>query len=218
MLRWEEVPTPTPGPAEVLVRLHAVSVNRTLDLQVRQDGGNYGTVLPLVLGNDPSGVVVAVGPGVEQRLLNQGVAIFGGIRCGACEPCRMGQYTQCRRPLMLGVQCWGCPAGCTSSSTKSCHCVKLQPLTVWWQRTCPWVKSSWTLPWSRCGGDAELSRVPGGDHVHVGVQLSPISTEIVECVARAVRLRILPRTGFANSAEPPWRPDAHSAVRPSAPA
>jgi NADPH:quinone reductase-like Zn-dependent oxidoreductase len=71
VLRWEDVPTPKPGPDEVLVRVHAVSVNLTLDLQVRQDGGSYGTVLPLVLGNDPSGVVVAAGQGVEQPLLNQ---------------------------------------------------------------------------------------------------------------------------------------------------
>jgi NADPH:quinone reductase len=107
VLRWEEVPIPTPGSDEVLVRVHAVSVNRTLDLQICQDGGNYGTVLPLVLGNDPSGVVVAAGQGVEQPLLNQRVAVFGGIRCGACEPCRTGPDTPCSRPLMLGVQCWG---------------------------------------------------------------------------------------------------------------
>jgi NADPH:quinone reductase-like Zn-dependent oxidoreductase len=89
------------------VRVHAVSVNRTLDLQVRQDGGGYGTVLPLVLGNDPSGVVVAVGQGVEQPQINQRVAVFGGIRCGACAPCRQRNETQCSRPLMLGVHCWG---------------------------------------------------------------------------------------------------------------
>src|SRR6266511_4996905 len=95
VLRWEEVPTPTPGPQEVLVRVHAVSVNRTLDLQVRQDGGGYGTVLPLVLGNDPSGVVVAVGQGVEQPAVNQRVAVVGGVRGGGCEPCRQVYDEQC---------------------------------------------------------------------------------------------------------------------------
>ena len=66
VLRLEEVPTPTPGPGEVLVRVKSVSVNRTLDLQVRQDGGGYGVTLPMVLGVDPSGVVEVVGPEVEQ--------------------------------------------------------------------------------------------------------------------------------------------------------
>jgi NADPH:quinone reductase-like Zn-dependent oxidoreductase len=66
------VPTPTPGPGEVIIQVHAVSVNRTLDIQVRQDGGNYGVTLPLVLGNDPSGVVVEVGQGVlDVRCLYQ---------------------------------------------------------------------------------------------------------------------------------------------------
>jgi len=46
VLRYEEAPPPTFGPGEVLVQVHAVSVNRTLDLKVRQDGGGYGVVLP----------------------------------------------------------------------------------------------------------------------------------------------------------------------------
>src|SRR5258706_11781234 len=67
-LRCEEVPTPIPAPGEVLVHVHAVSVNHTLDLKVRQDGGEYGVVLPLILGVDPSGEVTAVGEGVTQPL------------------------------------------------------------------------------------------------------------------------------------------------------
>ena len=39
VLRLEEVDTPVPGPGEVLIRVHAVSVNRTLDLAVR--AGTY---------------------------------------------------------------------------------------------------------------------------------------------------------------------------------
>jgi NADPH:quinone reductase len=64
-------------------------------------------VLPLVLGNDPSGVVVAIGQSVEHPQLRQRVAVFGGIRCRACEPCRQGHNERCSQPRMLGVHCWG---------------------------------------------------------------------------------------------------------------
>ncbi len=107
VLRWEDVETPVPGPGEVLVRVHAVSVNRTLDLQVRQDGGNYGVTLPLVLGNDPSGVVAAVGPEVEEAKIGDRVAIFGGVECGRCRHCMGGHQRRCASRKMLGVQCWG---------------------------------------------------------------------------------------------------------------
>ena len=39
VMRLEEVATPEPGPGEVLIKVHAVSVNRTLDLIVRS--GKY---------------------------------------------------------------------------------------------------------------------------------------------------------------------------------
>ena len=63
VMQWEDVPTPTPGAGQVLVEVRAVSVNRVLDMEVRQHGGNYGVALPLVLGNDPCGVVAEGGYG-----------------------------------------------------------------------------------------------------------------------------------------------------------
>ncbi len=67
VMKFEEVPTPEPGPDEVLIQVHAVSVNRTLDTVVR--AGKYArrVTLPLTPGVDPSGVVVKTGANVTAR-------------------------------------------------------------------------------------------------------------------------------------------------------
>ena len=64
-LTLEDMPDPTPSEGEVLIRVHAVTVNQSLDVRVRHDGGEYGVALPLILGVDPSGIVEAIGSGVE---------------------------------------------------------------------------------------------------------------------------------------------------------
>jgi len=58
-----DVPKPEPQAGEVLVRVHATSIN-PLDYQVRR--GDYADLVPLpaITGHDVSGVVEAVGPGV----------------------------------------------------------------------------------------------------------------------------------------------------------
>ncbi|OIN52316.1 NADPH:quinone oxidoreductase [Pseudomonas azotoformans] len=57
-----EVPKPVPHTGQVLVRVHATSIN-PLDYQVRR--GDYADLVPLpaITGHDVSGVVEAVGPG-----------------------------------------------------------------------------------------------------------------------------------------------------------
>lgn len=107
VLRLEEVPAPTPGPGEVLVRVRAVTVNRSLDLLVRQNRGGYNPSLPLVLGVDPSGVVEAVGNGVVQPRPGDRVALLSRIPCGRCTHCQAGNSKRCRQARMLGVHCWG---------------------------------------------------------------------------------------------------------------
>jgi len=74
VLSFEDFPRPVPGPGEVLVAVHAVSVNRTLDLVVR--AGDYGAPikLPHILGVDPSGIIAEIGPGVADRAVGQRVA------------------------------------------------------------------------------------------------------------------------------------------------
>ncbi|MFF0260874.1 zinc-binding dehydrogenase [Streptomyces microflavus] len=59
-----ELPRPTPGPGQVLVRVLATSVN-PLDLQTRRGDYRDQVALPAVIGNDVSGVVVGTGPGAD---------------------------------------------------------------------------------------------------------------------------------------------------------
>jgi NADPH:quinone reductase-like Zn-dependent oxidoreductase len=65
-IQVEEVPQPAPGPGEVLVRVIATSVN-PIDYKIRS--GAFKDVrpldLPVVLGRDVAGEVVALGPGVS---------------------------------------------------------------------------------------------------------------------------------------------------------
>lgn len=63
VLQLDEVPDPSPGAGQVLVRVHAAGVN-PVDTYVRS--GNYAKLpaLPYVPGGDGAGVVEAVGAGV----------------------------------------------------------------------------------------------------------------------------------------------------------
>jgi NADPH:quinone reductase len=106
VLQVEEVPTPSVGDDDVLVQVHAVSVNRTLDLMVRRDGNHRNIKLPAVLGVDPSGVIVAVGKNVTDRKIGDRVATVN-LRCGTCGFCLAGEEEDCRTDLHVGISRWG---------------------------------------------------------------------------------------------------------------
>lgn len=55
-----DMPKPTPGPKQVLVRVRAASVN-PVDFKIRQSGAWAGIPMPGILGYDAAGVVEAVG-------------------------------------------------------------------------------------------------------------------------------------------------------------
>src|SRR6266498_2022604 len=67
VLRYEDVPTPTPGAGQVLVRVEAAGLNF---IDVYRRTGLYKVELPHSLGQEAAGTVTALGPGV------------GGIKVG----------------------------------------------------------------------------------------------------------------------------------------
>lgn len=74
VLRYGDLPDPMPAEGEVLVNIHAASING-VDWRIRSGRYKEITNFPFVLGRDFSGVVDAVGAGVDKQLI--GTAVFG---------------------------------------------------------------------------------------------------------------------------------------------
>jgi len=101
VLEVADLPVPEPGPKEVRVRLKAAALNH-LDVWVRKGVASPKLPLPHVLGADGSGVVDAVGPGVEGFAPGDEVVINPGLSCGRCERCLAGEDNLCPRYQILG--------------------------------------------------------------------------------------------------------------------
>src|SRR5947207_11593431 len=74
VLQLGEAPDPTAGPGEVVVDVHAASINAA-DYKVRLGGPGHNLKFPYILGRDFSGIVSALGRGVTDFKL--GDAVFG---------------------------------------------------------------------------------------------------------------------------------------------
>lgn len=75
VLQLRELPSPEPGPGELLVDVHAAGVN-FIDTYHRS--GLYEMPLPLIPGSEGSGTVTAVGDGVSEFTVGDAVAWVGG--------------------------------------------------------------------------------------------------------------------------------------------
>jgi len=76
-LSWKELPTPSPGKGEVLLRIEAASLNFP-DLLIVQNKYQMKPPLPFVPGSEYAGVVEAVGEGVTHLQPGQSVACLSG--------------------------------------------------------------------------------------------------------------------------------------------
>ncbi len=101
VLRSDEVPNPTVSPREVLIEVHAASVNH-LDIFARRGMPGVKLPLPHIPGADAAGVVLETGSEVEGVQPGQRVTINPGISCGRCEFCAAGFGSQCITYHMVG--------------------------------------------------------------------------------------------------------------------
>lgn len=99
------MPKPKAGPGEILVRVHAASVN-PVDAKVRQSGSWAGIAFPAIPGYDASGTVEAVGPGAEGFETGDAVyytaEIFGNSRGSYAEYNVVAAAIAARKPQGIG--------------------------------------------------------------------------------------------------------------------
>jgi NADPH2:quinone reductase len=75
VLKWEQLPTPQPGPNEVLLHHEAVGLNY-IDIYFRT--GLYKTQLPATIGMEGAGTIIAIGDSVRDLSPGDRVAYAGG--------------------------------------------------------------------------------------------------------------------------------------------
>jgi alcohol dehydrogenase/propanol-preferring alcohol dehydrogenase len=109
---WEirEVPTPRPGPGEVLVRVHACGVCFN-DVLASIGAIPFPALSPAITGHEPVGEVVELGAGVTSRQVGDRVGTtWVRAGCGRCEYCRRGLP-------VTGQTAMNCPAPVSTGFT-----------------------------------------------------------------------------------------------------
>ena len=101
-LRLEEIPAPTPGEGEVVVRVLGAGFCHS-DLHVMNGEIKIVPHFPLTLGHENAGVVAALGKGVTGLKEGDPVAVYGAWGCGICDFCVSGQEQLCEAPRWCGL-------------------------------------------------------------------------------------------------------------------
>src|SRR5450755_3998263 len=106
-VRIETVPVPKIGPGEMLVRVHSCGVCGT-DLKKISTGSHSA---PRIFGHETSGVIAAVGEGVQAYRPGDRVMVFHHIPCRQCFYCQNKTFAQCATYKKVGCTAGFEPSG-----------------------------------------------------------------------------------------------------------
>src|SRR5271169_2794741 len=101
--KWQvkEWQTPKAGPNQVVIKIHASGLCYT-DVHITH--GMIPVEFPRVLGHEPVGEIVEVGPGVTSRKVGDRVGVGWVQRgCGRCEWCLRGKKELCQNAISTGI-------------------------------------------------------------------------------------------------------------------
>lgn len=100
----EDIEQPEPGHNDVLIKVRRTAICGT-DIHIYQwdDWARKTIPVPLAIGHEFSGEIVACGSEVRGLSTGDRVSAEGHITCGVCRNCRAGRRHLCRNTLGIGV-------------------------------------------------------------------------------------------------------------------
>jgi len=102
-LRVEDVPVPSIGEGDMLLRVRAAAICGT-DIRMYRNGAKTATPeSPLILGHEIAGVVEKVGRGVSGYFEGMRVAVAPNMGCGICDECVSGNTQLCATYKAFGI-------------------------------------------------------------------------------------------------------------------
>ncbi|MDP3408512.1 zinc-binding dehydrogenase [Bosea sp. (in: a-proteobacteria)] len=121
-----DAPEPgAPGPGEVLLAIGAAGICGT-DLHIADWTAGYEAMtaaMPVTLGHEFSGRVVAAGAGVSALAVGTRVVARPSVVCGVCASCRGGRSQDCMARTGMGVGCNGGFAAQVVAPAENCVAV-----------------------------------------------------------------------------------------------
>jgi L-iditol 2-dehydrogenase len=97
-LRMERRSIGDPSSGELQIAVHTTGIcGSDVSYYKKFANGDLCACMPLSLGHESSGTVVAIGPQVVGFNIGDRVALEVGIPCGQCGICRRGRYNLCKR-------------------------------------------------------------------------------------------------------------------------
>jgi alcohol dehydrogenase, propanol-preferring len=98
----EDVPKPTPGPGQVVIRVEGAGFCHS-DLHIMSGDIQILPRMPMTLGHENAGTVAATGAGVEAVKEGDAVAVYGGWGDGFCDYCVAGEENLCPTMQWVGL-------------------------------------------------------------------------------------------------------------------
>jgi threonine 3-dehydrogenase len=105
----QDVPEPSYGPNDVLIRVKKTAICGT-DMHIwHWDEWARRTIkVPMAVGHEYAGEIVALGSEVQGLAIGDRVSGEGHVTCGHCRNCRAGRRHLCRNAVGVGVNRPGC--------------------------------------------------------------------------------------------------------------